>query len=189
MKHDDITGLLHAWSDGDQEAFDKLVPVIYDELRRLAHNVVRREGGDRSGHQTTLVHELYLKLVDQDRAQWRDREHFFGIAVKMMRRLMIDDARQRLAAKRGAGAVHMPLEDALDTPGGPDGNVLAVDQALTRFAEIDPERSRIVELRYFGGLDLDEIADLLQVSRTTVKRHWTVARMWLHRELSGSSPK
>jgi len=183
MEREDITGLLHRWSDGDPVALEKLMPIVYDELRRLAQNVVRHEGGNPPQQRTALVHELYLRLVDQQRAQWRDREQFFGIAVKMMRRLMIDDARQRYAAKRGAGAVHVPVDEALDQPAETSRTMIAIDEALTRFAEIDPERSRIVELRYFGGLDLEEIADLMQVSRTTVKRHWTVARMWLHREL------
>jgi RNA polymerase sigma factor (TIGR02999 family) len=146
--------------------------------------VVRREGAATPMQRTALVHELYLKLVDQERAQWRDREHFFGIAVKLMRRLMIDEARQRFAAKRGSGAVHVPVDEALDKPAESSATMLAIDEALTRFAEIDPERSSIVEMRYFGGFDLDEIAELTKVSRTTVKRHWTVARMWLHRELS-----
>jgi RNA polymerase sigma factor (TIGR02999 family) len=180
----DITELLHRWSDGDAGAFEKLVPIVYDELRRLAQHVVRKEGPAPVMARTALVHELYLKLIAQDRAQWRDRQQFFGIAVKMMRRLMIDEARQRLAVKRGAGASHVTVEDALDHPAGDGQAMIAVDEALTRFAAFDPERSKIVELRYFGGMDLDEIAELMQVSRSTVKRHWSVARMWLHRELS-----
>ncbi|MFN0103365.1 MAG: ECF-type sigma factor [Bryobacteraceae bacterium] len=183
MTQHEITGLLQRWSQGDTEAFEKLIPLVYDELRRLAANVVRREGEGRAMQRTALVHELYLKLVDQDRAQWRDREQFFGIAVKMMRRLMIDDARLRIASKRGAGAVHVPITEALDKSVDASRTLLAVDEALTRFSEIDPLRSRVVEMRYFGGMDLEEIAGLMQVSRTTVKRHWSVARMWLHREL------
>jgi RNA polymerase sigma factor (TIGR02999 family) len=183
---EDVTGLLHLWSQGDEQAFERLVPLVYDELRRLAGTVLRQEGPRAAVQRTALVHELYLKMVAQDRAQWRDREQFFGIAVKMMRRLIVDDARQRLAAKRGAGAVHLPVEEqAIDQPSGAIETTLAVDTALTRFAQLDPERSRIVELRYFGGMDLAEIAELLGVSRTTVKRQWTVARMWLHRELAG----
>jgi RNA polymerase sigma factor (TIGR02999 family) len=183
MTNHDVTGLLQHWSGGDQQAFERLVPIVYDELRRLADGSLRRESTDHTLQPTALVHELYLKLVDQKRAQWRDREQFFGVAAKMMRRILVDHARQRLAGKRGAGAVHVPVEEALDQPAESSRTVLAVDEALTRFAGIDPERSRIVEMRYFGGLDLEEIADLMQVSRTTVKRHWSVARMWLHREL------
>jgi len=183
MTNHDVTGLLQHWSSGDQQAFERLVPIVYDELRRLADGSLRREPTDPILQPTALVHELYLKLVDQKRAQWRDREQFFGVASKMMRRILVDHARQRLAGKRGAGAAHVPVEEALDQPAETSQTLLAVDDALKRFAEIDPERSRIVEMRYFGGLDLEEIADLMQVSRTTVKRHWSVARMWLHREL------
>jgi RNA polymerase sigma factor (TIGR02999 family) len=180
----DITELLHRWSSGDSAALEALMPIVYDELRGLAQHVVRGEGRAPAMPRTALVHELYLKLIAQDRAQWRDRQQFFGIAVKMMRRLMTDEARQRLAAKRGAGAMHVNVDDALDHPAADGAGMIAVDEALTRFAELDPERCRIVELRYFGGMDLEEIAELLQVSRSTVKRHWSVARMWLHRELS-----
>lgn len=183
MANRDITDLLRQWSGGSPEAFDRLVPLVYDELRHMAGGFLQ---GEREGHllqPTALVHELYLRMVDQDRAQWEDRSHFFAVAAKMMRRLLVDHARKRLAGKRGNGAEHVPIEEALDHPEQAPSAVLAVDEALTRFAAFDPERSRIVELRYFGGLDLAEIAGLLQVSRTTVKRHWTVARMWLHREL------
>lgn len=181
---DDITGLLQQWSEGDQQAFDQLVPIVYGKLRQMAEGFFRREGAQVTLQPTALVHELYLRLVDQNRAQWRDREQFFGIAAKMMRRILVDQARQRSAGKRGAGALHLPIEEALDKPSGEGRAVLAIDEALARFAEIDPERARVVELRYFGGLDLDEIAAVMQVSRTTVKRHWSVARMWLHRELA-----
>lgn len=185
MSNEDVTGLLRHWSEGDQAAFERLVPIIYDELRRIADGLLRREGNGNALQPTALVHELYLKLVDQKRAQWRDREQFFGIASKMMRRILVDQARQRLADKRGGGAVHLPVDEALDHPAESSRTLLAVDEALSRFAQIDPERSRIVEMRYFGGLELEEIAELMHVSRTTVKRHWSVARMWLHRELQG----
>lgn len=178
----EVTALLHRWSAGEPEALDRLVPIIYGELRRMAESFLRFEGGGHPLQPTALVHELYLKLVDQERAQWRDREQFFGVAAKMMRRILVDHARKAMAGKRGARAEHVTIDDALEQP-APDRTLLAVDEALTRFAGLDPERARIVELRYFGGLELQEIAELLQVSRTTVKRHWTVARMWLHREL------
>lgn len=183
MGKSEITNLLQQWSGGSPEAFDRLVPLVYDELRHMAGGFLR---GEREGHllqPTALVHELYLRMVDQDRAQWQDRSHFFAVAAKMMRRILVDHARKRIAEKRGGGAEHVPIEEALDHPAQSSRTILAVDEALTRFAAFDPERSRIVELRYFAGLDLEEIAELLQVSRTTVKRHWTVARMWLHREL------
>jgi len=183
MGKSEITNLLQQWSGGSPEAFDRLVPLVYDELRHMAGGFLR---GEREGHllqPTALVHELYLRMVDQDRAQWQDRSHFFAVAAKMMRRILVDHARKRIAGKRGGGAEHIPIEEALDHPAQSSRTILAIDEALTRFAAFDPERSRIVELRYFAGLDLEEIAELLQVSRTTVKRHWAVARMWLHREL------
>ncbi len=183
MDRGNVTELLQRWSDGDPDAFERLLPLVYDELRRMADQFLRHERVDHTLQPTALVHELYLKMVDQDRAQWQDRAHFFSVAAKMMRRILVDHARKHITGKRGAGALHLPIEDALDKPVEPSRTLLAVDDALTRFAAFDPERSRIVELRYFGGLDLEEIATLLQVSRTTVKRQWTVARMWLHREL------
>lgn len=183
MSKGEITELLQQWSGGNPEARDLLVPLVYEELRQMAGNFLRFERAENTLQPTALVHELYLKMVDQDRTSWEDRSHFFSVAAKLMRRILVDHARKHLAGKRGAGMAHVPLEDALDHPAPSDRAVLAVDRALTRFAEFDPERSHIVELRYFGGLDLAEIADLLRVSRTTVKRHWSVARMWLHREL------
>jgi len=183
MGKSEITNLLRQWSGGSPEAFEQLVPLVYDELRHIAGGFLK---GEREGHllqPTALVHELYLRMVDQDRAQWQDRSHFFAVAAKMMRRLLVDHARKRVTGKRGSGAEHVPIEEALDHPEQSSASIIAVDEALTRFAALDPERSKIVELRYFGGLDLAEIAELLQVSRTTVKRHWSVARMWLHREL------
>lgn len=183
MEKGDLTTLLHRWAAGDQEAFERLMPLVYDELRGMADSFLRHERGDHTLQPTALVHELYLRMVDQDRANWQDRAHFFSVAAKMMRRILVDHARKQITGKRGSRAVHLPIEDALDQPGAPSRTLLAVDAALSRFAEFDPERSRVVEMRYFGGFDLEEIADLMQVSRTTVKRHWSVARMWLHREL------
>lgn len=178
-----MTALLQRWASGDADAFGRLMPLVYDELRRMADNFLHHERNDHTLQPTALVHELYLRMVDQDRANWQDRAHFFSVAAKMMRRILVDHARKQTAGKRGARAVHLPIEEALDHAERSSRTLLAVDAALTRFAEFDPERSRIVELRYFGGLDLEEIATLMQVSRTTVKRHWLVARMWLHREL------
>ncbi|MCW5965639.1 MAG: sigma-70 family RNA polymerase sigma factor [Bryobacterales bacterium] len=183
MQKGDVTELLQQWSGGDPDAFERLMPLVYEELRRMADQFLRHERVDHTLQPTALVHELYLKMVDQERAQWQDRVHFFSVAAKMMRRILVDHARKHITGKRGSGARHLPIEDALDKPAESSRTILAVDAALTRFAEFDPERSKIVELRYFGGLDLEEIAGLLQVSRSTVKRHWTVARMWLHREL------
>lgn len=183
MNQGEVTALLQQWSGGDTEAFERLLPLVYEELRRMADGFLRHERNDHTLQPTALVHELYLRMVDQDRANWQDRAHFFSVAAKMMRRILVDHARKQATGKRGARAVHLPIEDAMDQAERSDRTLLAVDAALTRFAEFDPERSRIVEMRYFGGLDLEEIANLMQVSRTTVKRHWSVARMWLHREL------
>lgn len=192
MRHGDVTELLRQWSGGDQEALDRLVPLVYGELRRIADGFLRFERRDHTLQPTALVHELYLKMVDQKRARWQDRAHFFRVAAKMMRRIMVDHARKSATEKRGNGAAHLPFEDALDTPEALDRTVLAVDGVLTRFAGIDPESSQVVEMRYFGGFELEEIANLMNVSRTTVKRQWSAARMWLHRELeaelNGSGP-
>jgi RNA polymerase sigma factor (TIGR02999 family) len=183
MERGHVTALLQRWAGGDESAFERLMPLVYDELRRMADSFLRHERNDHTLQPTALVHELYLRMVDQDRANWQDRAHFFSVAAKMMRRILVDHARKQSTGKRGARAVHLPIEEALDQAERSNRTLLAVDAALTRFAEFDPERSRIVEMRYFGGLDLEEIARLMQVSRTTVKRHWSVARMWLHREL------
>ena len=183
MEKGHVTALLQRWASGDAEAFGRLMPLVYEELRGMADSFLRHERNDHTLQPTALVHELYLRMVDQDRANWQDRAHFFSVAAKMMRRILVDHARKQTTGKRGARAVHLPIEDALDQAERSNRTLLAVDAALTRFAEFDPERSRIVEMRYFGGLDLEEIATLMQVSRTTVKRHWSVARMWLHREL------
>jgi RNA polymerase sigma-70 factor, ECF subfamily len=172
MASNDVTELLRQWSIGDQDAYQRLLPIVYDELRRMAGGFLRHEREGHTLQPTALVHELYMRMVDQSRSDWHGRAHFFSVAAKMMRRILVDHARKRITDKRGSGAEHLSLDEALDTPVYPDSALLAVDEALTRFAEIDPERSRIVEMRYFGGMDLAEIADILQV-----------ARMWLHREL------
>lgn len=180
----DITELLQQWSGGDPAAFDRLLPFVYAELRRLAGSFLRFERSSHTLPPTALVHELYLKLVDQQRAQWTDREHFFRISARLMRRIMVDHARRRASNKRGNAPAHLPLDDALDAPASSESTLLAVDAALTRFSAIDPRASQIVEMRYFGGFELEEIATLLRISRTTVKRQWNVARMWLHRDLA-----
>ncbi len=181
----EVTELLQQWSGGDAAALERLLPMVYDELHRMASGFLVHERVSHTLQATALVHELYLRMVDQDRSRFEDRRHFFSVAAKMMRRILVDHARKHLAEKRGSGLARLPIEEALDHPAPTSSLVIEIDAALTRFAEIDPERSHIVELRYFGGMDLEEIADLMGVSRTTVKRHWTVARMWLHRELEG----
>lgn len=184
----DITGLLEQIRCGDQQAMEQLVPLVYDELRRLAAEYMRRE---RTGHTlqpTALVHEAYLRLMEQRNPSWRNRAHFFGAAAGIMRRILVDHARGRAAAKRGAGAVTLSLEEAAEA-GGPsekrDVDMVALDQALDRLGELDAQQSRIVELRFFGGLSVREAAEVLHLSPATVKREWTVARAWLFRELAG----
>ena len=190
----DITGLLVAWGAGDHTAGEQLLPAVYAELRRQAARAMRRENSDHTLQPTALVHEAYLRLVDQRRVEWRSRAHFFGVAAHLMRRILVDHARGRQAAKRGGGAQRLVIADALaeaciagaspDVDAGLD--VLALHEALERLAELDPDQARLVELRYFGGLTIEETADALGVSPATVKREWAIARSWLRRELSRS---
>jgi RNA polymerase sigma factor (TIGR02999 family) len=181
-----VTRLLLAWRAGDRAALDALVPVVYDELHRQAERALRRETPGHTLQTTGLIHEAYLRLVDQ-RVEWQNRAQFFGVAAEVMRRVLIDHARARQAAKRGGGAHRITLggsegkDIAADEPAA---DVLALDEALTRFAAVDPELARLVELRYFGGLTIEETAKVLGVSPATVKREWATARAWLRRELS-----
>ena len=180
----DLTRLLVRWSEGEAEALEALLPLVYDQLRRIAARELRRE---RSGHTlapTALVHELYLRLIDQRRATWQNRAHFFALSAQLMRRVLVDHARTRDAEKRGGSATHITLSDvaaAGEQPGIVD--VLAVDDALQRLAQHDPEQVRIVELRFFAGLSVEETAHVLQRSPRTIKREWRLAKAWLHREL------
>ena len=182
----DVTQLLLDWSRGDRTALDRLMPLVYAELRALADRSLRHE---RSGHTlqgTALVHEAYLKLVNQRQVRWQDRAHFFAVAAQLMRRILVDDARRHGAAKRGAGKPELPLDEA-DTPVPPAPvDWLALDRALDRLATIDERQARIVELRFFGGLTIEETAEVLQISPATVKNDWTLARSWLYRELQGT---
>ncbi len=181
-----VTRLLLKWREGDTEALEKLTPIVYGELRRLARYYMR---GERSGHvlQTTaLVHEAYLKLVGLDLG-WRGRVHFFAVAARLMRRVLVDYARERDAAKRGGGERALTLDEAR-LSGGPSPDVVALDEALDSLARIDERKSRVVELRFFGGLTIEETAGLLGVSHATVERDMKMAKAWLSRELQGSSP-
>jgi RNA polymerase sigma factor (TIGR02999 family) len=180
----DVTALLLSWSGGERSAADRLIPVVYDELRRQAARAMRREGREHTLQATALVHEAYMRLVDQRRVEWRNRAHFFGIAAEVMRRVLIDHARARLAAKRGGGGMRITLGDAsgISAP-DVDADVLALHEALDRLAGFDPDQARLVELRYFGGLTIEETAEALGVSAATVKREWVLARAWLRREL------
>lgn len=183
----DVTRLLLDWSQGDQTAFDLLMPLVYDELRALADRSLRRE---RSGHTlqgTALVHEAYLRLIDQRRVRWQDRAHFFAVAAQVMRRILVDHARRHGAAKRGGGTPTLPLGDVAASMPVPDIDLLALDQMLDRLAALDVRQSRIVELRFFGGLTVEETAEALRLSPSTVKNEWSMARAWLYREWRGES--
>ncbi len=180
----DVTRLLLAWSNGDREALDQLMPIVYAELRRLAS---RHLGGERPCHtlQTTaLVHEAYLRLVDQSSLQWQNRAHFFAMAARMMRHILVDYARARHNAKRGGRAVKVTLDEAAEVSTERSSEMVALDDALTALSEFDQRKSRIVELRFFGGLSIEETAVALEVSPGTVMREWTLAKAWLQREIS-----
>jgi RNA polymerase sigma factor (TIGR02999 family) len=182
----DVTQLLVAWGAGDAAAAERLVPAVYAELRRQAARAMRREG-ESTLQTTALVHEAYLRLVDQRRVVWKSRAHFFGIAAQLMRRILVDHARGRHAAKRGGGLQQLALDDAdAAVPASADEGVevIALHEALERLAALDPAQARLVELRYFGGLNIEETAEALGVSPATVKREWAIARAWLRRELS-----
>ncbi len=187
----EVTALLAAWSTGDKAALERLMPLVYAELRAIAARHVRREPAGATLQATAVVHEAYLRLVDQRRVQWKNRGHFFAVASQAMRRILVDHARARHAAKRGGGAepASWIVDVAQETPVAPI-DVLALDQALSLLSAADSEQARIVELRFFGGLTVEEIAELLGRSEATVKRDWRTARAFLHRELglSASSP-
>ena len=181
-----ITELLHQWGEGRSEALDQLLPKVYDELRRRASAYLKRERPGHTLQTTALVHEAYLKLVDQRAVTgWKDRGHFFAIASQAMRRILVDHARHRHREKRGGADETIPLEDALlAVADGADLDLVALDEALRRLAEIDPRQEKLVELRYFAGLSLDDAAVSLGVSRATAAREWQTAKAWLHRELT-----
>lgn len=184
----EVTQLLADWSDGDEGALDKLIPLVQPELHRLAHHYMSRE---RTGHtlQTTaLLNEAYLQLVDDSTRNWQNRTHFMATAAQLMRRIMVDHARERCSLKRGGGALRVSLDDAALVTEKRSEELLALDEALERLAAQDPRKSRIVELRYFGGLTEEETAAFLKLSDRTVRREWRMARTWLYRALSGKEP-
>lgn len=181
----DITAILKAYSDGDRSAVNEILPIIYDELRRIARAQLRNERLDHTLQPTALVHEAYIKLIDQDRVRWQNRAHFFGIASKIMRRILLDHARKHAATKRGRGQ-KLQLDEELAKLSLPEepARLVELDEALERLAEFDEAKARIVELRYFGGLSVEETAEVVGVSEITVKRHWRLAKAWLFGELS-----
>jgi RNA polymerase sigma factor (TIGR02999 family) len=181
---EDITGLLLDWGKGDRAALDRVIPLVYRELRRLAHRQMRRERAGDTLQTTALINEAYLRLVDYARVRPRDRAHFFAIAAQAMRRILIDRARSRRSSKRGSGAQKVSLDEAAQVANQRAADLVALDEALTNLAEIDPRKAQIVELKYFGGMTIDETAEALAVSAPTVERDWHMAKIWLHRELS-----
>lgn len=181
----DITGLLLAWRAGHTEATANLMSAVYDDLRKIAGQLMARHSFEiRTLQPTALVNEAYLRLINQDRVEWRDRAHFFAIAAKMMRRIMVDYGRQKRAAKRGGGRPDLSLTGHEIAAGGYTADPLALDEALGRLAKLDAERALVVELRFFGGLTMKEVAEVQGRSLATVERHWRLARAWLYRELS-----
>ena len=182
----DVSALLRAWTDGDQRALARLTPIVYDELHRLAHHFLK---GERAGHSlqtTALVNEAYVRLVDYKRMHWQNRAHFLAVAAQAMRRILVDHARKR-NAKRGANAAHVSLDAELTIRADRSENFEFLDDALNALAARAPRKAKVVELRFFGGLSVDETADVLQVSPITVMREWKSAKAWLYRELAGSS--
>jgi RNA polymerase sigma-70 factor (ECF subfamily) len=179
-----ITQLLQSWNQGDQSAIEKLVPLVYDELHRLAQRYMSDERPGHTLQPTALVNEAYLRLVDSAHADWESRAHFFAVCAQVMRRVLVDWARSRQALKRGGDVCVLDLDEALATTKQPGTNLVALDDALNTLAAVDPRKAQVVELRFFGGLNVKEVADILKVSPETVQRDWKLAKSWLRRELS-----
>ena len=182
----EVSGLLRAWSEGDRAALDRLTPIVYDELRRLASRYMR---GERTGHSlqtTALVNEAYMRLVDYKSMQWQNRAHFFAVSAQLMRRILVDHAR-RHNLKRGGGVQHVSFEDTAEVGGDRAADLVALDEAMHALARIDPRKVQVVEMRFFGGLSVEETAEVLKVSPVTVMRDWNTAKAWLYRELTGEA--
>ena len=183
---DQVGKLLRAWSDGDTSALERLTPIVYDELHRLARRYMR---GERPGHSlqtTALVNEAYMRLVSYERMQWQDRTHFFAVSAQVMRRILVEHAR-RHNLKRGGGVPHVSLDEAALVGGDRAADLVALDDAMDTLAKVDPRKAQVVEMRFFGGLNVDETADVLKVSPATVMRDWSTAKAWLYRELAGGA--
>jgi len=181
----DLTRLLERWGDGDRGAVEELIPLVYDELHSMARNYLRRERPGHTLQSTALVHEAYLRLVAMDSVRWQNRAQFFSISAQVLRHILVDHARARQRAKRGGGAARVPLDDALTIPAPEALDLGALDESLDKLAKIDGRKAQIVELRYFAGLTIDEVADVVRCSAMTVKREWTFAKAWLYRDLNG----
>ena len=181
----EVTQLLHAWSQGDQSALEKLLPLVYNELHRLARRYMVREGAGHTLQTTALVNEAYLRLVDVTGVEWQNRAHFFAVSAQVMRRILVDFARSRKYQKRGGGARRVTFDEALDVSAEQDADLVALDDAMKTLASVDERKSKVVELRFFGGLSVEETAHVLNVSPDTVMRDWKMAKVWLLREMSG----
>jgi len=182
----EVSGLLRAWSDGDRAALDRLTPIVYDELRRLARHYMRRERPGHSLQTTALVNEAYMRLVDYKRMQWQNRSHFFAVSAQLMRRILVEHAR-RHNLKRGGDVQHVSLDETALVGGDRAANLVALDHAMEALAKFDPRKVRVVEMRFFGGLSVEETAEVLRVSPVTVMRDWSTAKAWLYRELAGGT--
>jgi RNA polymerase sigma factor (TIGR02999 family) len=180
---DDLTGLLIQWRQGDKSALDRLTPLVYDAIRRLAHRYVQREREGHTLQTTALVNEAYLRLAGSQNIPWQNRSHFFAVTAQVMRRILIDHARRRHYVKHGGGAQQVALDEAVAMSHERAAELVALDEALDELAQLDPRKSRVVELRYFGGLSLEETAEVLEVSPMTVRRDWRAAKAWLYRRM------
>ena len=183
----EITQLLLDWRNGEASAFERLMPIVYDELRRLAGAFMRRQSPGHTLQTTALVNEAYLRLIDSDKVNWQSRTHFFAISAQLMRRILVDAARRKQSQKRGGDRLQVTLDERFDIPLENETDMVALDDALKRLSELSPRQSRIVELRYFGGLTEEQVAGTLEISTRTVRRDWSVARAWLYRELTSAS--
>ena len=181
---EEVSQLLQDWSNGDQAALDKVMPIVYQELHRLAHHYMRKERAGHTLQTTALVNEAYLRLADYKKMRWQSRSHFFAVAAQVMRRILVEQARNKNFAKRGGGAQRISLDETAIVSAGRSAEVIAVDEALTDLESWDPRKGKIVELRFFGGLSIEETAEVLRVSPTTVQREWRSAKAWLHRAIS-----
>jgi len=184
----EVTLLLRAWGDGSKEALNRLAPLVYRELHQIAGRLMARERPNHTLQTTALVNEAYVRLVDARQVSWQDRAHFFAICARAMRQILVDHARSRGSAKRGGGEAAIELEEGLVAAASPEASLLELDEALKRLEALDPRKSQVVEMRYFGGLSVEETAGALNVSTETVRRDWKLAQAWLHRELSGKKP-
>ena len=181
---EEVSQLLQDWSNGDQAALDKVMPIVYQELHRLAHHYMRKERAGHTLQTTALVNEAYLRLADYKKMRWQSRSHFFAVAAQVMRRILVEQARSKNFVKRGGGAQRISLDETAIVSAGRSAEVIAVDEALTDLESWDPRKGKIVELRFFGGLSIEETAEVLRVSPTTVQREWRSAKAWLHRAIS-----